>query len=269
MRVLFTAVLALVWLASKPAVAHDFWIEPENFDVPAGGPARVTAKVGHGAEMAPWPTLATRIVGLRSLGPDGLRDHRTDVHPEGSGQITLRGLDDGAYVVFLESTNSFSELPAEKFNAYVEEEGILPIALHRAQPGSRAGPGRELYSRRGKTLIKIGSGVGSRAHMTNPVGLTLEIVPGQDPFRYDGEKPFSVSVLYLGRPIAGATLHVTRLDQPEIRMILKTDSQGVASVDSLDAGTWLFHTIWSQPVEDLLSDAQYSTVFSSLTFRID
>jgi uncharacterized GH25 family protein len=252
-----------------PAAAHDFWIEPDTFEIASDASLSVSARVGHGADQSAWPSLPHRIVGLRSLGPDGLRDHQSGLSAGGTGTFKLPPLSEGVHVVFLESTNSFSELAAAPFADYVEAEGITPIARHRAATESTEEPGRELYSRRGKTLVKVGATPGSQAHVTSPLGLTLEITPRENPFTHTPGAPFAVSVLYRGRPVEGATLHITQLDQPEISMQARTGADGLAQVETLSSGTWLFHTVWAEPADGLLNSADYSTVFSSLTFRID
>ncbi|MHA7859753.1 MAG: DUF4198 domain-containing protein [Henriciella sp.] len=255
-------------MAQLPAAAHDFWLQPEAFDHPAGSTVGVSILVGHGAETSPWPSFQHRVIAFRSIGPNGTKDHRSGISPGGTGEAVLAPLETGAHIVYLESTNSFSELSADRFDGYVEEEGILPIAIHRASADKKSIPGRELYSRRGKTLIQVGTGSADQTHIISPIGLTLEIVPNQNPFQHDPSEPFSVSVLYNGQPIENATLHITQLGSPENTLTARTSSDGQATLESLPAGDWLFHTVWAEPVDGLLNGAEYSTVFSSLTFSV-
>lgn len=264
------AQITILSLFTLPANAHDFWIEPDEYEASESQIILLRPMIGHGATSSPWPLATTRIVGLRSLSEDGLRDQQAaipSVAPQGSIPLDLKPI--GRHVVFLESANSYSELSAEKFNAYVEEEGIISIQEHRQKHGLEQEPGKELYSRRGKTIISVGRSEGSSEFVTKPIGLTLEVTPMSDPFDLDPGEPLQLGVTYRGEPLADATVHVTQLSSPNFTQMLRTNASGQASMDAIQKGTWLFHTVWSEPAEGLLQDADYLTVFSSLTLQLN
>ena len=263
-----TTCLAIAAMLVVPAAAaHDFWIEPDSYDVGLEQAVPIRIYVGHGKDKTDWPIAAHRVVGLRSAGPDGLKSHTSG--PESlDGDVSLRFETPGLHMVFIETTNSYSSLPAQKFNAYVEEEGIRPIAAHRLVTGAVELDGTELYSRRGKALVQVGCrGTGELAWST-PLGLTLEIIPLHNPFDWDQGEPLAVEVQYHGQPVASATLHVTQLGGAGQTFTLETDGSGKADLSArLNEGRWLVHTVWSEPARGLLQQADYQTVFSSLTFE--
>lgn len=269
MKKILTALAALSF-AAQAAYAHDFWIEPETFQLSEPGAANVSFKVGHGEDQSAWPARTHRIIGLRTLSPEGLVDHQGNLGQvpfDAAKPVTLNT--PGLHVLFFESTNSFSALPAEDFNAYAEEEGIRPILAHRAATDTLDTEGRELYSRRGKALLQVGDVAGETPdYMFKPVGMTLEIVPMSDPFRRADDEAFAFAVHYKGKPLPGATIHITRLDDPDTTMTTTTDAEGNARFNPGADGRWLLHTVWSETAPDLLKDATYSTVFSSLTFEL-
>lgn len=269
MRTRLMILTGLMGVWAMQASAHDFWIEPTSYTLENAGAVSVYTKVGHGAEQSAWPISPHRIVGLRSLGPGGLIDHQSSIQRKTGSpfEVTLSG--EGVHIVFLESTNSFSALEGDKFDNYIKEEGVLPLQVHRAQLADRSVPGRELYSRRGKTLIKVGAGDAMADDVTKPVGMTLEIVPKVNPFQLDDGEAFPFHVEYHGQPVSGATIHVTKLDEPDVTMQLTTDPTGMAQIAQLQSGSWMLHTVWGEPVEGLLNNADYVSVFSSLTFEID
>lgn len=252
-----------------PAQAHDFWIQPDRHVTESGETITLSAKVGHGEDQSAWPLQRSRVTSFRSIGPNGTQNHLANVpHVATDGRAATGPLSDGVHVIVLESNNSFSQLPAEKFASYVEEEGILPIASHRRSTNRQTQPGTELYSRRGKTLVQVGAPSGESDHLLKPVGATLEITPLQNPFGLATGSPFSVRVDYYGQPLKDATIHVTQLNQTDTTFTLKTGEQGVATAPSLPSGQWMFHTVWSEPASGLLKEADYLTVFSSLSFEI-
>ena len=269
MKWLYSVVATVVLTSNWSANAHDFWIETVDADATPEASVSVIAKTGHGVDQSNWPLVPHRITSLKSIGPAGIKDHQSAI-PEAvrTGTIEFSALDVGAHILAIESGNSYSELSAERFAAYVEEEGILPIIYDRELNGRTDHPGKELYSRRGKTLVQRGETSSPNTHITQPIGMTLEITPLQDPFSTADGSPFQVQVHYRGRPIDGATLHITKLDDPSFTQTLATSSDGIAELPKISSGRWLFHTVWASPAEGLLNEADYITVFSSLTFDI-
>ena len=261
-----TAMLAAM-IIGPAAHAHDFWIEPQSYTPDAPGQLAMDILTGHGEDTADWPLAPHRVIGLRSLGPDGLVSHATGA---GSlqGDVAPELASEGLHMLFIETTNSFSALPAEDFNDYIEEEGVLPISAHRLQNDLEAAEGRELYSRRGKALVKVGcDGAGDDTVWSQPLGLTLEVIPGTNPFDWDAGEAFPVSVQFHGAAAASATLHVTQLDG-DGGFTIKTGADGKADLsEALSEGRWLVHTVWAEAAPGLLNEADYQTVFSSFTFE--
>lgn len=259
---------ALIALTITPAAhAHDFWIEPADYTPSPGEPVALSILTGHGEDTAAWPAASHRIIGLRSISAGGLTSHVTSPDMLKPG-LELSFQRAGLHMVFIESTNAFSRLPAEKFNAYVDEEGITPIAAHRLKTAAQQAEGTELYSRRGKALVEVGCASGSDDTWAMPVGLSLEILPTSNPFDWDAGDPLGVEVRFHGAPLAASTLHVTPLDGEGYGFTIKTGMDGRADLSKMmKEGRWLVHTVWSEPAEGLLQDATYQTVFSSLTFE--
>lgn len=269
MKWLYSVIAGAVLTSNWSANAHDFWIETVGADAPTERSVSVVAKTGHGVDQSNWPLVPHRITSLKSIGPAGIRDYQSAIKEAvRTGTIEFSGLTDGAHILAIESGNSYSELPADLFAAYVEEEGITPITRDRDTADKKERTGKELYSRRGKTIVQTGKQRDANPHLTNPIGMTLEIVPMQDPFGIAPGSPIEVQVLYQGHPVDEATIHVTKLDEPDISTTLLTGSGGIAEMPELLGGRWLFHTVWSSPAQGLLNDADYITVFSSLTFDI-
>lgn len=264
---MFRATLAAVCCAAMAgaASAHDFWVEPVSFSLEEPGSVEIDLFVGHGQDRSGWPVAPHRIVGLRSLGPDGLRSHASG--PDSlTPPLAVDFTSPGAHLLFVETTNSFSELEAAKFDDYAKEEGIRPIEVDRSL-NRKTGPGRELYSRRGKALIQVGCEPAGREVWQSEVGLTLELIPRVDPLIWQEGTPFPVEVRFHGKSIAGATLHVTNLEDDSMTFTAETENSGQADLSAdLTEGKWLVHSVWSETAPNLLEGADYQTIFSSLTF---
>jgi len=250
--------------------AHDFWLAPESYALEGPGHVDVSVLIGHPKERLNWPLQPHRIIGLRSIGPNGVSDHQAalaDYQPSEALPIKLDS--DGLHIMTIETTNAISVLKASKFNAYIEEEGITPIKIDRVMQGTTNEAGRETYSRRGKTLIQVGEiSEADPEYLLRPIGLTLEIVPLQNPARLKQGEIFSSQVFYRGVPVSGATIGLINLQSKDENVILsKTDAGGFVKFERPPEGEWMLHVVWSDKLENN-DKAEYDTIFSSLSFKV-
>lgn len=263
-KLILAAVAALT--AAAPALAHDFWLQPRRFEVAAGAAVPLTVLIGHAEAKEIWSRRPERIVRFDSTGPGGARtDHRARM-TEGERDLSVPLAGAGVHVIALETNPIESDLPAVRFNAYLEEEGLTPaLALRRATRRTDA-PGREIYSRRCKALVRVGAVRGAQPQVTRPLGLTLEITPAADPYAVRAGERLPFTVTYQGRPLAGALVKLTDLnDDDKPLATARTDAAGRVVFPRPGAGAWLVNVVWTRP---LVGDrrADFDTVFSSLTF---
>lgn len=260
-----TALAALAAVLVGPAAAHDFYIVLDRWTVADAEAAKINAefRVGHVADAEPWIMRDGRVVALSTVGPSG-RLERNDalIFPtagEKSGAaITLPGA--GFHVIAFETDDAFNQLGPEAFNAYLAEEGLAPAIEARRAAGDEDRPGRELYSRRAKALVRVGAGAAPPA-----LGQTLEITPLDDPFALEAGAPLRVRVDYENAPLAGATVSLESLDVGFLPIVRKkTGADGIAEFKFPKTGAWKLAVVWTKPIDDPRADFQ--TVFSSLTF---
>ena len=180
--------------------------------------------------------------------------------------IPLNG--DGVHVLSFESTESFSELEAEAFEAYLREEGLQPIIEHRWQQKRTSIPGREMYSRRGKALVVVGEAPSTLPdYATQPIGLTLEIMLDRLPSAVEQGAPLCATVLYRGSPTEGVQIVLNSLDDASAKSETNITNQlGKSCFRRPVAGRYFLHSVWATPTGT--THADYNTVFSSFTFQI-
>ncbi|WDI32682.1 DUF4198 domain-containing protein [Hyphococcus flavus] len=252
---------------SASAAAHDFWLEPEQFVAGSHKSVHVDFMVGHAGDRGHWNLQQNRIVSLQQVSAAETKDVSTVTMGREGGGARVAMAQDSAILIGFESNNAYIELYAEKFNSYLEEEGLTAVQDHRRATAGEAETGREYYSRAAKTIISKGA-VDDGEHLTKTLGHRLEIRPLENPLTLADDAPLSVEILYLGEPLPGAlvSLENIRVDMfPEKKR--KTDSQGHAAFAFPKQGAWKLNVVWSQPVDD--EKADYETVFSSLTFSYD
>lgn len=260
--------LLIASLIALPVAAHDMWLQPTGFWLAAPGVVAITPYVGHGPDRDRWSVAASRVVRFQSIGPTGLpRDQRPRLTPALNRDIDVLLTEPGTNVVVLESSNARSDLPAVRFNAYARDEGLTLAIQERIRRKTTGRPGREIYSRRAKTLVQVGP-VNSKPQpqVTRPLGQTLEIVPERSPYAIGAGRTFPVRVYYQGRPLAGALvrLHDLGADARPVQT-LRTDAAGRAVFAARTVGSWQLNVVWSRPLAGN-SQADFETVFSSLTW---
>lgn len=257
-----------VALLSWPVLAHDFWLQPSPFWTSPNNAVSMVLLVGHGAARQRSMTPLHRISLFRSVGPIRAVDRRASLNSNKAGPVASFAFADvGTHVVFFSTTSVPSELPALRFNEYAQSEGLTLVTRRRLRAGAMNNSGRELYSRRGKSLVQVGQPDSrTQSHVTSPVGLGLEIVPLRNPYQISSEPTLPIQVLYQGKPLAGALVKLNNLaadTQPvEVR---RTNAEGMAVFQARRRGDWQFNVVWSQPLSNNRS-ADFLTTFSSLTF---
>lgn len=264
MKFHFAAVPLL--LLATPALAHDFWIQPDRFQAAPGGPVSATFLVGHGDARERWG-LNDRIILLGDFFNGRRQDRRGQLRSGGSSDLITSFKEPGLHVVGLQTNYATSELPAIRFNDYLKEEGLVPALAARKRDGKTDTVGRERYSRRAKALIQVGrQTAANQFYATRPIGLKLEIVPERNPYALGPSRQLPVHVLYNGRRLANATVKLTSLESDERPVaVVITDKAGRASFRVPPRGNWLLNVVWTEPVTGD-PKVDFDTTFSSLTF---
>ena len=270
---LIRALLGLVSASlSLPAgvQAHEFWLAPSRYATRAGVSVEVGAHVGDGFFGPVQGFPADRVVRFEArMG----KTFPLQSYTRKGSLVWARIVpsDAGGLLVAYESGFVRTELPAEKFEAYLAEDG-LDSALKRRHESKSTGPGIERYRRCAKTWIDGDDG----GRATKPVGLPLEIIPSARPGR---DSTFEVQVLFDGKPLPGALVRAWRAPLGEVGGPLnaetrphvdeswrgRTDSDGRVVARCGEIGEWLIGTVHMVLSRDP-SAADWESTWASLTF---
>lgn len=255
--------------------AHDFWIQPERYRIAPDTPTSLTLQVGHGSDRQRSKIGLRRITRFAAVAADGRSvDLRERLHPSDASNGDFE-LPVGGYLLVLETdARAQSHLPAIRFNDYLQAEGLTPALQDRQRNGRMQADGSENYSRRSKAIVRVGASDAMtpaqwRALLSRPLGLPLEIVLDQNPYAQPRPSRLPLRVLYEGRTLAGALVKLTRLEDDAQPFATRyTDAEGRADFAMPAQGRWLLNVIWTKPLP-ALSETDYETVFSSLSFELD
>ena len=163
------------------------------------------------------------------------------------------------------------ELPAEKFNAYLEQEGLDAVLAWRAEHGQMNQPGREIYSRCAKSLLLTGPANGANQaadgvdRADRLLGFTLELMAERRPDRLRAGESLPLRLLYEGRPLAGALVTARQRADPHQRIALRSDADGRVMLPLAHPGDWLVNAVHMRPAPEG-SGADWESLWASLTF---
>ncbi|MBV8202471.1 MAG: DUF4198 domain-containing protein [Acidobacteria bacterium] len=253
----------LALLGAGSLSAHDLWIEPSAFMPAPGTRLAVRLFIGQLFQGDVFPRDPKYLLRFAVIG--------------GGGEAPIPGVPDtdpagflvtgrpGLYELVYASSHAAVELEAAKFESYLAEEGLEKISALRARSGRSAAKAKEIYSRCAKSLIAVGEDAGSGHDRV--LGLTLELIPEQNPYTLAAGQELPVRLLYRGQPLAGAKVAAVPKDQPGRQVAARTDAQGRVRLRLGSPGVWLIkavHMIAAPPG----SGADWESFWASLTFAL-
>jgi len=258
--VLVAAAIALSW---APVFAHEVWIEPTTFSPDAGQIVGVRLHVGVdflGDSLPRDPGLLNQFVFVDAAGRKPVVGRIGD-DPAGFLRVAMPGL----VVIGYRSNPSAVELPAEKFNQYLKEEGLDAVAALRARRNETGAAARELFSRCAKSLVLSGSP--SEAQGDRLLGFTLELVAERNPYAVPAGQDLPLRLTYQNRPLAGALVAAMNRLNPAEKLAARTDNDGRVRFRLRPGGMWLVKAVHmiQAPAG---TNAEWESFWASLTFEL-
>ncbi|RZK28423.1 MAG: DUF4198 domain-containing protein [Hymenobacter sp.] len=274
-------IISFLLLLATAALAHEFWLQPASFRVAVGSTVPLKLLVGQNFTGQTWPRPTRRVRRFVRFGATNLADS-TDLRPALLADSVAPALacpTAGTQLVVLTSAPSFIEMPAEQFTAYLREEG-LDFALYYRQKNQQTTtkPGREAYRRCAKTLVlATGSyALADRVDTTyrRVLGLPLELVPEQNPYRLRPGASLTVRVLRAGKPVTGALVHVWEANaatpgpgNTPAHFASRTNNNGRVLLRLAGSGPYLLAASFMERAPAaLFSRADWLSTWATLTF---
>lgn len=250
---------ALAALLPTIVSAHDFWIEPSSFRPATGTTVSVALRVGEtlrGDPVPRMPRLVQRFV-LKSRRGEVPVPGTPGADPAGAVRVS----DPGPQWIGYQSTPSSVTLDAQKFHAYLREEGLEHIITQRTKSGRATAPGRERFSRCAKALLDVAGPKGTSA-IDVPLGFTLELVPRQAP-----GTSLPVTLLFRGKPLANALVVARSKAAPDRVTQVRTDAKGHATLPLGRPGFWLIKAVHMEAAPSG-SGVDWESWWASVTFDL-
>jgi hypothetical protein len=275
--------LPLLLLATT-GLAREFWLAPASYRVAVGAPVPLRLLIGENFAGAPWPRPTRRVRRFVCVGPASPADS-TDLRPAllaDSLAPALRCPAPGTHLLALTSQLAFTELPAAEFTTYLRAEGLGNALRQRQEAGvATTQPGREAYRRCAKALVLATSGprlapAAADTAFRRVLGLPLELVPEQNPYRLRPGAALTVRVMSQGQPVPGALVQVWQASPaapkptgaPAVtHFATRTNAQGRVLLRVPDAGPYLLATVRMENAPPALAArADWLSTWASLSF---
>ncbi|GAB3326615.1 DUF4198 domain-containing protein [Hymenobacter humi] len=262
--------------AGLTVLGHEFWLEAPRFRLKPGQTLSIRPLIGENFKGGPWTTKAEKVRRLVRFGPTDSTalTPAPGVAPTDTFRTAFTFALPGTHVVLLRSTNSFIELTAEQFTAYLREEGLDSALKLRQERDQQATPGRETYSRCAKALVQVGEASAPAAAADSAwrhvYGLPLELVPEQNPYRLATGKSLTVRVLRGGKPATGAAVQIWQRQAgglPTTHFTVRANQNGRVLLRLSGPGPYLLATVdMTQAPAQLRDRADWQSTWASLTF---
>ena len=261
----FCASLVLALLPAAVS-AHEFWLRADPFNMPLPATVRLTMYVGERFEGEQVGFITSHAARFTHHVGGRVQDLRTRLPGAGAlPEFVLRIAEPGTHLFAYDSQPSFVTLDAEKFHAYLQDEGLEHIARQRAADGKAQMPGRERYRRHVKTLLQVGAR-GDATH-ARPIGQRLELIPATSPAQARAGATFAVRLLFDGQPLANALVKAWHRDGDRLTVLpARTDVNGNAAFTLAHAGTWMISTVHMVAANE--DQADWDSFWGNLTFAI-
>jgi uncharacterized GH25 family protein len=249
--------------ATVPALGHDTWLIPSSVAALRGQLVRCDLTSGMSFPVLDHAIKPDRVA-QASLRLDGKTTEVRDIKPASNALRLSPGLNENGLATIWADTKPFKiELEPAEVKEYLEEIGAFDT-VGREWEKSASKRWREIYTKHTKTFVRVGEAGGDRS-WGEPVGMTLEIVPEQDPTALVVGADFAVRVLLDGRPLPDFPVGFSAAGQ-KTGTTRKTDAGGRASIRLDRPGWWLVKATHLE--RSAQPDADWVSHFMTVTVKV-
>ena len=257
------------------ASAHDYWLEPAALQSTKGEELVLHLQMGDRLKTEEeHPLQKDRLVRFDLYSDRAARRDLLAAGQENQVPAAKARLESGSALVVMDRKPRPITMEPEKFNQYLEEEGLDSIIAQRARLGQTGTPGRENYTRYLKALIQESNPTAATANTLykRRVGQRLEILLENDPGQLGvtGGK-LTVKLIFEGNPLAGAKVFAccrTAEDQSPHVLNATTSAKGLAEFKLDQPGLWLVRTVYMRAANggNPKTDAPWESFWANYTF---
>ena len=263
----YLAVGLLAGLMSLPSSAHEFWLEPSDFQPKVGDVVTVDLVIGthfYGFSSPYTPDEIAAFGLIDAAGNTPITGRFGDM-PAGQFVVAQVGLS----LLYHQTTPSYvTYTKPEKFISFAVEKGFADVAARYQKQTAENFRLVEKYRRFAKSLIMVGPASGQ----DQLLGLEMELVALTNPYKQSVSKEFTVAVYESGVPRPGAqvTVFIRHTPSDVEKKIIIADERGRVHLSLLPGRHYLFDSVKLQPIKDSdpIKNAEWESLWAALTFAV-
>jgi uncharacterized GH25 family protein len=259
-----TILLSIGFLLALPLLAHEFWLEPQQYIFSRGEEINIRFKVGEGFHGDNWKGNQQKINELKLYYESIADDLKEGICDNEGDSLQFTFFEEQTAMITFNNVNSFIELDAAKFNEYLQEDGLTSAVDYRKENNETDSAGREYYQRSVKTIIQVGS------YKTDvykkPTTLPVDIIPLLHPYSTGNNQTMKVKVLFKGEPLANHKIRVWhKMPAVVTDSSYTSDANGEISFPLTASGEWMISCVNMIRLTDD-SKAQWQSYWGSCTW---
>lgn len=250
------------------AKGHEFWIDPDQHQVDAGGTISAAIRVGQSYKGSSYSFLPPNFRRFDYAFGDAVEPVPGTIGDRPA--VTMEAPGEGLLILIHETTDQIvSYTEYQKFADFVTHKAAPWVLEQHAEKGFPTDKFREVYSRYAKSLIGIGDAAGA----DRAFGLVTEIVALENPYTDDMSDGIDVQVLYEGAPRAGEQVEIFEKAADETVEVstVTTDADGRATIPVRPGYRYMLDSVvLREPAPDLATskDAIWESLWANLTFAV-
>lgn len=271
-----TALMGCLLTLATSLYAHEFWFTPVASPQSVGDTVNLRLEVGEffTGEAAGFSVPSTRTLRHYRAGQPSqdLRPFLPADAPE--AEVALALDTPGTHLLAYDSTPQLITLEADKFHAYLRDEGLDFVKTQREKAGIANEPARERYRRHIKTLIEVGPvpQAVQALDLTYALhaGQRLELMPARNPLALAPGDDLPITISFDNQPLAGALVKAWHKHNGQLVMIRATTSaKGEVTFNLPYAGDWMVSVVHMTPAVDGNEEGvDWDSFWGNLTFHL-
>lgn len=260
--------LGLIAASAVPGLTHEFWIEPEEYQVASDKPITATLRNGEefkGVSLAWFERQFTRFDMVQGKDIRAVEGRMGD-----TPALQSQAWQEGLLIILHERTPSTVVYRDwDKFLRFVEHKDFKTAVDDHEANGWRKDEFRESYTRHAKALVAVGHGQGQ----DRAFGLATEFVALTNPYDPEFDGNMRVKLLYGNVPRSNAQVEVFEKgpDGSVAISLYRTDTDGIASIPVTPGNAYLFDAVVLRPSPRAGTEERapvWETLWAALTFAV-
>lgn len=258
--------LLILSLMASPVVAHEFWLEPLDFQIDSEAPIQANIKIGQYFKGSIYSYIPDRFERFELVANGTATPVQSRLGDRPAINQTLST--DGLVIAAYESTYDYLTYDdSETFRNFLQLDGLTWVAARHRERNLPPDGFTEAYRRFAKAYV----GVDGSQGQDQPMGYPLEWMLLDNPYRLTAGRPLTAQLLWQGKPMANTLARVfVRQDGDVEEWRLTTSEVGQVTLPYRKDADYLVssvHMIEATEATNPRKEAVWESLWASAVFH--